>query len=210
MSETFTTLGALRSSTATGRTLTLEFGGPLVAITVLTERMIRVRLAPEGSFVARHSWAVAQADDAFAEAPFEIEDSEQAIIVRTSALAVRIERERGTISFADAQGRRFCADEIGMQWSTTAVEPRRVGCSKRIEAGEHFYGFGERTGQLDKLGRELINWTTDPAHEHGVGSDPLYQAIPVFQALRPDLAYGIFLNNTWRSGFDMGAKRPGI
>ena len=62
----------------------------------------------------------------------------------------------------------------------TESEPRRVACAKRIEDGEHFFGFGERTGPLDKLGRQLINWTTDPAHGHGPGTDPLYHAIPVF------------------------------
>ena len=85
-----------------------------------------------------------------------------------------------------------------------------VTCTKRIEVGEHFFGFGERTGPLDKLGRQLINWTTDPAHGHGPGTDPLYQAIPVFMALRPGLAYGVFFNNTWRSRFDMGAEQPGV
>ena len=92
----------------------------------------------------------------------------------------------------------------------TESEPRRVACAKHIEDGEHFFGFGERTGPLDKLGRQLINWTTDPAHGHGPGTDPLYQAIPVFMALRPGLAYGVFFNSTWRSRFDIGAEQPGV
>jgi alpha-glucosidase len=208
MAEFFTTLGALRSSTREGRALILDYGGPRVAITVLTDCMIRVRLAPEGVFAARRSWMVAQADDMFPEAWFGIEESSQALVLRTASLTVRIERDRG-LSFVDAQGQSFCADGGGMQWSQAAVEPRWVACSKRIETGEHFFGFGERTGQLDKLGRELINWATDPAREHGAGTDPLYQAIPVFLALRPGLAYGIFFNNTWRSRFDLGARQPG-
>src|SRR5579883_2715649 len=44
----------------------------------------------------------------------------------------------------------------------------------------------------------------------GPGTDPLYLAIPVFLALRPGLAYGVFFNNTWRSRFDIGASRPGV
>ena len=84
----------------------------------------------------------------------------------------------------------------------------RVSCTKRIEFGEHFFGFGERTGPLDKLGRQLINWATDPAHGHGPGTDPLYQAIPVFMVLRPGLAYGVFFNNTWRSRFDIAGNNP--
>src|SRR5436190_20586993 len=209
MTESFITLGALRSYTREGQALILDYSGPRVAITVLTDHMIRVRLAPDGAFAARRSWAVAQADEAFPEASFEIEESGQALVLRTASLMLRIERDRGSLSFADAQGQPFCADDAGMYWGQAASAPRRVACAKRIEAGEHFFGFGERTGQLDKLGRQLINWTTDPAHGHGPGTDPLYLAIPVFLALRPGLAYGVFFNNTWRSRFNMGARRPG-
>jgi alpha-glucosidase len=210
MTESFMTLGALRSYTREGRALVLNYGGPRIAITVLSDHMIRVRLAPEGMFAARRSWAVARADDEFPEALFEIKELDQALVLQTTSLTLRIEREGGSLSFADAQGQPFCADETGMQWSQAVVEPRRVACTKRIEAGEHFCGFGERTGQLDKLGHQLTNWATDPAHEHGPGTDPLDLAIPVFLALRPGLAYGVFFNNTWHSRFDMGARRPGV
>ena len=209
MTESFITLGALREYTREGHTFILDYGGPRVAITVLTHRMIRVRLAPGGTFAARRSWAVAREDDAFPEASFEIEEAGQALVLRTASLTVRIERNQGSLSFADAQGQPFCTDEAGMQWGQTASEPGRVACAKRIEAGEHFFGFGERTGQLDKLGSQLINWTTDPALGHGPGTDPLYLAIPVFLALRPGLAYGVFFNTTWRSRFDIGARQPG-
>ncbi len=209
MAESFITLGALRSSTLEKQALILDYGGPCVAITFLTDRIIRVRLAPDGVFAVHRSWAVARADDAFPEASFEIEESDQALVLRTASLTVRVERNRGSLSFADAQGRPFCADEMGMQWSQATSGPGRVACTKRIEVGEHFFGFGERTGQLDKLGRQLINWATDPPHSHGPGTDPLYLAIPVFLALRPGLAYGLFFNNTWRSRFDIGATQLG-
>lgn len=210
MAESFITLGVLRSYTRTGHALILDYGGPHVAITVLTERIIRVRLAPDGTFAARRSCAVVRADDAFPEAAFEIEESGQALVLSTASLRVLIERDRGNLSFADAQGQPFCTDEAGMQWEPTASEPRPVACAKRIEVGEHFFGFGERTGQLDKLGRELINWTTDPDRGHGPGTDPLYLAIPVLLALRPGLAYSVFFNNTWHSRFDIGATQPGV
>jgi alpha-glucosidase len=210
MTKSINSLCALQSSTSEGRSLMLDYGGPSVAITVLTDRIIRVRLAPDGIFVARRSWAVARADEDFGEATFEIEESDQELLLRTALIKVRIDRDGGSLSFADVQDRRFCADEEGMRWDRTEAEQRRVTCAKHIEVGEHFFGFGERTGPFDKLGRQLINWTTDPAHGHGPGTDPLYQAIPVFMALRPGLAYGVFFNNTWRSCFDIGAEQPGV
>jgi alpha-glucosidase len=210
VTESLITLGALRSSTREGRAFILDYDGPRIAITVLTDRIIRVRLAPDGVFAARRSWAVARADDAFPEISFEIEELDHALILRTASLMVKIERDRGSLSFFDAHGQPFCADEVGMRWNGVASEPRLVACAKRIEVGEHFFGFGERTGLLDKLGRQLINWTTDPAHGHGPGTDPLYLAIPVFMALRPGLAYGVFFNNTWRSRFDIGAEQTSV
>ena len=210
MTTSFNTLGVLHSFIRQGRSLVLDYGGPRVAVTALTDSLIRVRLAPDGEFLVRRSWAVARADEEFGEAAFDIEESDQELLLRTASLTVRIDRSRGSLSFEDVQGQPFCADEAGFQWSRDESEPRLVNCTKRIEFGEHFFGFGERTGPLDKLGRQLINWTTDPAHGHGPGTDPLYQAIPVFMSLRPGLAYGVFFNNTWRSRFDMGAEQPGV
>lgn len=208
MTTAFITLGVLHSSTREERSLILDYGGPCVAITVLTDRIIRVRLAPDGVFEARRSWALARADTEFGEATFEFKESDRELLLRTATLTVRIDRDRGSLSFADVHGQPFCADEAGMQWNQTESGPHHVACVKHVEDGEHFFGFGERTGPLDKLGRQMINWTTDPAHGHGPGTDPLYQAIPVFMALRPGLAYGVFFNNTWRSRFDIGAEQP--
>jgi alpha-glucosidase len=210
MIESMITLGALRSSTREGSALILDYGGPKVAITILTNNIIHVRLAPDGKFLARRSWAVTRADNEIGEAIFEFEQSDQDLLLRTPLLTVQIKRDPGTISFANALGEPFCTDEVGMQWNQVSSEPGYVACAKRIEVGEHFFGFGERTGYLDKLGRHMINWAIDPQHGHGPGTDPLYLAIPVFIALRPGLAYGVFFNNTWRSRFDMGAARPGV
>jgi len=53
------------------------------------------------------------------------------------------------------------------------------------------YGFGERTG-LPTNWLSATNWTTD-APDYGSLSDEMYQAIPFFIGLRPEVGYGIFL-----------------
>src|ERR1700693_2413753 len=97
MAESFIALGALRSYTREGCALILDYSGPLVAITVLTDRIIRVRLAPDGMFAARRSWAVARADNEFPEASFEIEESGQALVLRSASLGGRIEGDGGRL-----------------------------------------------------------------------------------------------------------------
>ena len=80
---------------------------------------------------------------------------------------------------------------------------------KRIEADEHFYGFGERTGFLDKLSEVKTNWTTDSLDYNSL-TDEMYQAIAFYIALNPARAYGIFFNTTFWSQFDIGAEQPGV
>src|SRR5690348_4105070 len=65
MPSSFNRLGALRSFSREGRSVMLDYGGPSVAITVLTDSLVRVRLAPEGAFEVRRSWAVVRADEEF-------------------------------------------------------------------------------------------------------------------------------------------------
>src|SRR5256714_7003085 len=123
MIDAFLPVGVLRIYTRAGRTLILDYRGPRVAITILTDRIIRVRLAPDGTFAARRSWAVAREDDAFPEASFEIEGPGQELVLRTASLILRIERDRGSLSFANAQGQPFCADEAGVHRGQAASEP---------------------------------------------------------------------------------------
>lgn len=218
------TIDRLSSSTHDRQTVLLDGGGPRVALSVLSPHIVRVRLAPHGSFAPHRSWAVARSNEAFDETPFDVEETDEHLTIRVNvnpseptgshAFRVHIQRSPFHISFSDASGRLFCREEAGMQWrqaEETSISSRwRVASTMHIEEGEHFYGFGERTGPLERTGRRMVNWTTDPGSQQGVGTDPLYIAIPVFLSVRPGLAYGIFFNNTWRSAFDIGCQHPGL
>lgn len=198
------TLGTLVSHARDGRSVILDCGGPKVAVTVLSPGIVRVRLAPEGVFPPPRSWDVPRPADDFPQTPFDLIEQDDSLLLDTGAFSIRIDRDPCRIAFQDGEDRTFAADAAAMTWSAGGV-----ACAKRIDPDEHFFGFGERTGPLDKLGRELVNWTTDPGHFHGPGTDPMYIAIPVFLSVRPGLAYGVFFNNTWRSRFDMGRNATG-
>jgi alpha-glucosidase len=183
------------------RSLQVDYGGPRLSVAVLGERLFRVRFAPEGRFAPRRSWAVARADDEFAPAPFTVDEQADALLLKTGAVSVRIERRAPQLGFVDAAGRAFCVD-------CEPMAERRA--RKHIAADERFYGFGQRMGLLEKTGQRLVNWTTDPARAHGSDLEQMYLAIPIYLGLRPGLAYGVFFNNTWRSAFDVGHEQPGV
>ena len=70
-----------------------------------------------------------------------------------------------------------------------------------------YYGLGERTGYLNKKGRVWKNWTADEGN-HRNDIDPLYQAHPFIIGLGEEKAFGIYLDETWFTSFDLAAVDP--
>lgn len=203
--QAWTTLEAVQSYEITERSVCFFCTGSCLLVTVLAPNLVRIRLAPSGKFTDRRSWAVTRSDAEWADVPVEIEEREDAIVLKTESLTIQINRNPCRIACFDSQGQPIAHDtDLGMGWSASGISTW-----KKIEDNEHFYGFGERTGLLDKLAEQKTNWTVD-ALDYNSLTDEMYQAIPFFLALRPGLSYGIFLNSSFWSQFDMGAKQPGI
>src|SRR5579885_1493369 len=84
-------------------------------------------------------------------------------------------------------------------------------CAKRLLAGEQFFGFGERTGKLNKRGARLMLWNFDPYMGHSDETWAMYSSIPFFISVReqyPPLTYGLLLDSPALTEFDLGATRP--
>jgi alpha-glucosidase len=203
--QAWTTLEAVQSFEVTERGICCFCTGSKLLITVLAPNLIRVRLAPSGEFAPGRSWSVARDDAEWESVSIDVEEREDAIVLKTEQLTVQITRNPCRITCLDSEARLFAKDsDLGMAWSASGIS-----AWKQIETNEHFYGFGERTGLLDKLAEKKTNWTVD-ALDYDSLTDEMYQAIPSFIALRPELCYGIFLNSTFWSQFDLGATKPGI
>jgi len=203
--QPWSTIGAVRSFQHDDRGVQFECGGPCFGIKVLAPNLIGVLMSPSGKFLPRRSWAVTVDDAEWSVVPFEVSETDQVIEIETDQIRMCVDRQTCRIGCFDKAGRRFAQDtDMGMGWRTGAI-----AAWKQIEAEEHFYGFGERTGLLDKLAERKTNWTVD-ALDYGSLTDEMYQAIPFFIALRPEISYGIFFNTTFWSQFDLGAQKPGV
>lgn len=203
--QAWTTLGAVESIQVVNQGVRLECQNAQVLVTVLAANLIRVQLAPFGEFQPRRSWAVNKDDSEWDAVKVDVEESSDTIALKTSQVTIRVDRNPCRITCFDVQGHPFAQDsDLGMGWCASGISSW-----KKIEADEHFYGFGERTGWLDKRSEVKTNWTVD-ALDYDSLTDEMYQAIPFFMALRPGLSYGIFLNSTFWSQFDLGAGKPGI
>src|SRR5207237_6092334 len=126
--------------------------------------------------------------------------SESTISIRTSAMTIRIARKPCRISFLRTDGSIINEDDpaLGMEWSGD-----EVAVWKTMPQDEHYYGFGEKAGKLERRSTMMSNWNSDiPAYS--ADTDPLYQTIPFFYGMRTSGSYGIFFDNTYHSHFDMG------
>jgi len=205
-SETWTVMGDVQAiqRTEQGAQLFCEQGSG-VQISVLAANLVRVRVSATGDFLSRRSWAVTKADEDWVPVAMDVEETNDAIAFTTDQLTLQVSQNPCRIQCFNAVGVPFAQDNnLGMAWSYN-----RISVWKAIAPDEHFYGFGERTGLLDKLAERKTNWTTD-ALDYNTLTDEMYQAIPFFIAVRPQLCYGIFLNSTFWSQFDLGTEKPGL
>ena len=195
-------IGNLKPTGRNGNEFTFRGARAIVVISVLAPDVVRVRAGAGQSLPADHSYAVVKTDWPAAKVDVSTYGKFQSI--RTSEMEVRIQLSPFRISFYDANGALLSkdADTMGINWDGKRV---RVGKTEPVD--EHYYGFGEKSTPLDKRGRSLVMWNRDP-EGFDASSEPLYESVPFFLALREGRAHGMFLDNTWRSSFDMGSELP--
>lgn len=103
---------------------------------------------------------------------------------------------RGNVSIAEGEG-------ISTQ---SNFKHHKIEVIKKMFGDEYFYGFGEKTGYLNKKGYYYEMWNTDDPKPHVENYTTLYKSIPFFITLRQKTAYGIFFDNTFKSYFDMAKE----
>lgn len=199
---------------ANGVTFTCDKGETL-KISPLRDDVVRVQFWPGEAPALTHTWAVVYPDGsmpregrqrdepcALSPAPF----TWIAGALFASRLRVQVDLNSLSLSWSVA-GRELFADlpdrAYTYDWHS-AIHWHYL----RRAASDRYYGFGERSGRLEKTGRRMRNVTVDALGYNAETSDPLYKHIPLYITLdaRSNTAYGIFYDNPSRGVFDMGAE----
>src|SRR5699024_3672370 len=101
----------------------------------------------------------------------------------------------------DVEVRAFEQDHLGRVFHYNKID----------EKNDHFFGFGEQTGALNKIGQRM---TLSP--KDAIGHDPeyggtLYKHIPFYIRLNSlnQSAFGLFYHNSYDSTFDIGKEISG-
>ena len=212
--------GALKTYTVSGQRVELQFEGGEARIELIAPGVVNV-FVPLASPDHRSK---AIEGGRTRPVPFTPEKRNDGLWLETEEVRVRVS-DGFYVDFFDRDGNEVCTDYRGKRRPLERLTPERAalliaeGHGERLEEpsrafevikklgeGEHFYGLGDKTGFLDKRGYEYEMWNTDNPAPQVDCFKALYKSIPFFMALNGGHAYGIFLDNTFRSWFNMGQE----
>ncbi len=204
---------------------TLRFSaadGAAIGVSVLGERLFRVTFHPRGAPWPDRTWLVAGRDgdvpregrdrddySPFDIPPFTHQATGQTVTVRTGGLVVEASLDPFRITWKDPAGK-----EIARDAPEGAHSIDRAGGAVRhvmtIGPADHYYGFGERPGPLDRRGRSMFMMDVDVMGYDARRQDPMYKHFPFYITLdgSSGACHGIFYDNLSFTEFDMGLGDP--
>ena len=173
----------------------------MIQITALRDDVLRVRVGAQGQLPEDASWAVLPSARTASIAVIP-ENSAEAVGFKTAKLHVSVKKDPLELTVTDLAGHVISQDLPGRPIEFHGAAFRVYHTSP---ADEHYFGLGDKPGPLDRRNEAFVDWNTD-AFGWQESTDPLYKSIPYFMTFRNGIAAGIFLDNTWRAGFDFNKE----
>lgn len=137
----------------------------------------------------------------------QIAEDEDKICFTTTKLRLELRKEPISFTLYDLEGTELYSTLAGNPFTLDAN--RRVTHYSRMEEDDCFYGFGEKTGPLNKNKEFIRQRATDAMGYDAAKMDTLYKHIPFYIRLsrRTGKAVGLFYHNFYESVFNMGREK---
>ncbi|WP_206367137.1 glycoside hydrolase family 31 protein [Sphingobacterium sp. SGG-5] len=175
---------------AEGSKLQLQFSSSSV---------VRVWFDPKGELQRSNpSFAVVQ-DQLEDVGEIQVNDEPASFEIYTAKLRVRLNKDPMQLLIYDKWQKLIFGDykDQGL-----VVDGTRITAHKILREDERIYGLGEKTGPLNRRGRNYKMWNSDKPC-YSTQEDPLYKSIPFFIS---SYNYGVFLDNTYKTEFKFGTE----
>ena len=137
----------------------------------------------------------------------EVTVTDEAVTFQTAAVRLVAERSPLCFKLYDKDGTLLHSDLAGTPYILDSN--RRVTHYSAMDEEDCFYGFGEKTGVLNKNKKFLRQRATDAMGYDAEKMDTLYKHIPFYIRLSraSRKAVGVFYNNFYESVFNMGCEK---
>ena len=191
-------------------------------IQVLEEDIVRVLMLPDGAYRLQRTWAILDRNTSdvpiqgrdradlspFTCPPSTIQVNDAGCELTTPQLTARFNAHSGQVQWLTGDGQLFARDARRNPYNLDPSS-RRVYHYMAWDEHEHYYGFGEKAGDLDKSEYRMEMRNTDALGYSARQGDPLYKHWAFYITWLPErqIAYGLFYDNLSTSVFDMGRER---
>lgn len=190
-----------------------------IRILFLTDSILRIRAGFDGNFTEESYSLVTTAwEDRMDEfmkgfrkrittANATLTESDFTAVIQGNSLKIVIEKNPFRICVYDADNTMIHADIVDLSYMEDSNH-RRIHTSE-ISAEDYFYGFGEKSGKLNKAEEFMSMSPKDAMGYNPKKTDSLYKHIPFYIKLNQSTqkAVGYFYHNTYECDFDMGREK---
>ncbi len=174
--------------------------GTALRMKLCSQSIVKVWNSPDGKFVRKQpSFAVVN-DTPENIGKLNIEEQAACYEIFTTKLRIRINKSPFSLQIFDKYQKLVFGDApIGGR----TIEGTKKVEYKMLRRDEHFFGLGEKTGEMDRRGEFYKMWNSDKPC-YNTMEDPLYKSIPFFMS---NYHYGVFLDNTYMTEFNFGNEK---
>ena len=205
--------------TQNGQAASVATNAVEIRILFLTDEIVRIRAGFDGDFdeasysLAMTAWD-SRTDDLLKAyrrrvelSPMTVTDGENQAVIQGKRLKVVVEKDPMRILVFDADGTLLHADIPDLAYREDANH-RRLH-SSQIEADDCFYGFGEKSGEINKAEAYLNMAPGDAMGYNPEKTNSLYKHIPFYIRLNRTTkkAVGYFYHCTAECDFNLGREK---
>ncbi|WP_417887935.1 glycoside hydrolase family 31 protein [Zunongwangia sp.] len=171
-----------------------------------TPSIVRVRISKTNKFKSNEPYMVTRYN--WEKVNLKREETSDKLSYTTSKLKLEIQKSPFKLSIFDLQGNILSEDVITQDSDSKTNNI----VSKKLQADEHFFGFGERMDFLDRRGKSVhLEVGRGIGKPHIIGAynvlEANYSPVPFFMSTK---GYGIFYHTSYPSDWDMGKTDPEI
>lgn len=189
-------------------------------IFVLEEDIFRIAFTRNNKFKVPHTWAIApnQQDvewqgrdkwslDGFSLPDYQFSQTEKTLEISTALLKVIVHQPLYLEWQYKKNGKwqTFVTDRKTGAYLFGISNPRISHFLQR-DTQDHYYGLGEKTGNLNRHGRRFEMRNIDAMGYNAEYMDPLYKHIPFYITHSPEVSYGLYYDNLAPCWFILGSE----
>ncbi|MEA9392056.1 glycoside hydrolase family 31 protein [Acerihabitans sp. TG2] len=190
----------------------------ILRLYVLEPTLFRVLIKRNGKLALNRTWSIAPQQDVpwqgreresvagFSLPDFQLEQHTQGLTLSTDLLRVTVHQPLWLEwEYRDAQG-QWCmlASDRPTSAYLLSGKGESIAHYQRRFAGEHYYGLGEKTGDLNRSGRRFEMRNLDAMGYNAASTDPLYKHIPFTITHSSSVSFGLFYDNLSNCWLDLG------